>query len=231
MPSTKLPLANISIHPFEKSDLEPAFRLSEAAFADLNELLYTSPLSKTSIEAFLAPRYASFGTEPNSHSFKAVDSETGALAGISRWTIYEEDQEVDKSVSEIVEERLSVRIPERRDDELRKMYTIIQEGKRDLLSVSSAEYTAGKGDGVKYKKRVELENLAVHPDYQGQGIARRLLQWGIEEAARLGLDVHLEATRAGRPVYERMGFEVLRTVPYGGEGGETEVTFMVLPAK
>lgn len=68
----------------------------------------------------------------------------------------------------------------------------------------------------------EVENLAVHPDFQGHGIARSLMEHAIEtlrsEGMRsikvfTGLDVNHEAARR---LYERLGFrDVWHTITYG----------------
>jgi ribosomal protein S18 acetylase RimI-like enzyme len=51
--------------------------------------------------------------------------------------------------------------------------------------------------------------MAVHVDYQGQGIAKRLLFKGLELADEAGEDVYLESTPAAKGLYQRVGFEVL----------------------
>lgn len=51
--------------------------------------------------------------------------------------------------------------------------------------------------------------MAVHPDYQGNGIAKRLLQKICEFADEAGQDVYLESTTAGQSLYKKGGFEVL----------------------
>lgn len=58
----------------------------------------------------------------------------------------------------------------------------------------------------------DVQSMVVHPDYQGQGIAGRLLQRGLEEADRAQQDVYLEGTAAGRRLYLRHGFEDLEDI-------------------
>ena len=49
--------------------------------------------------------------------------------------------------------------------------------------------------------------LATRPEYRGQGIASRLLRWGMERAAEEKVPVFLSSSPAGKSVYERAGFE------------------------
>ena len=56
--------------------------------------------------------------------------------------------------------------------------------------------------------------MCVHPDYQGQGIARRLLQRGLDEVDKYGHDVLLEGTMAARKLYRSCGFEVLEELEF-----------------
>jgi len=37
-----------------------------------------------------------------------------------------------------------------------------------------------------------------------------LIQWGCDKADRDGIDVFLDATPVGRPLYERFGFETVK---------------------
>lgn len=58
----------------------------------------------------------------------------------------------------------------------------------------------------------DIQSMVVHPDYQGQGIAGRLLSRGLEEVDRAGQDIYLEGTAAGRRLYLRHGFEDLEDI-------------------
>lgn len=63
----------------------------------------------------------------------------------------------------------------------------------------------GLADGL----AVVVASMAVHVDYQVQGIAKRLLLKGLELADEAEEDVYLESTPAAKGLYQRVGFEVL----------------------
>jgi ribosomal protein S18 acetylase RimI-like enzyme len=51
--------------------------------------------------------------------------------------------------------------------------------------------------------------MCVDPEYQGQGVGKRLLQRGLEAVDKADQTVFLEATNAGSKLYLNAGFEVL----------------------
>lgn len=56
----------------------------------------------------------------------------------------------------------------------------------------------------------ELDYLAVSPDYQHQGIGSRLVQSGIEQANKLGLEIFLVAMGTNAlTMYQKYGFELI----------------------
>lgn len=53
-----------------------------------------------------------------------------------------------------------------------------------------------------------LDLCVVDPEYQGRGIAKELVRWGIAEAERRGgLELVTEGSIMGRRVYEKLGFK------------------------
>ncbi|GKT51493.1 uncharacterized protein ColSpa_11674 [Colletotrichum spaethianum] len=53
-----------------------------------------------------------------------------------------------------------------------------------------------------------LDMCGVDPKFQGKGIAKKLVQWGLDEAKRRGeLELLLEASTMGRLVYSKLGFK------------------------
>lgn len=56
--------------------------------------------------------------------------------------------------------------------------------------------------------RAYLLNFYTEPEYRGRGIAGKMLKTATSEAARRGIKVvSLHASKFGRPIYERNGFE------------------------
>lgn len=75
----------------------------------------------------------------------------------------------------------------------------------------------------------QLSLLGVHPAFGGRGIAKRLLQFGMDKADQQDLVCYLSASPKGLPVYKKAGFEVVGSdicYPVDPQGGWTE-TFMM----
>lgn len=58
----------------------------------------------------------------------------------------------------------------------------------------------------------DCHTVAVHPDYQGKGVGKQLVQWGLDVSERLKVPVYLESTHEGLPLYERTGFRKLEGI-------------------
>ena len=57
-------------------------------------------------------------------------------------------------------------------------------------------------------KRAHLMNVYTDPDHRGQGIAKTMVNMLIEDAWNKGAtEISLDATKAGRPLYEKLGFK------------------------
>ncbi len=57
-----------------------------------------------------------------------------------------------------------------------------------------------------------LDYLCVPPAFRRRGIASALVQRGLEEAEKLGLDTFVLSMRAGLRVYQKAGFVLLNQV-------------------
>ena len=73
--------------------------------------------------------------------------------------------------------------------------------------------------------------MAVHPDNQGKGIGTALVESGMREAEKMGLDIFVLAFKAGVGVYKRLGFRIEQELiqddsMYGGSG-EYGIYYMI----
>ncbi|KAF2635409.1 acyl-CoA N-acyltransferase [Massarina eburnea CBS 473.64] len=68
--------------------------------------------------------------------------------------------------------------------------------------------------------------VAVHPDYQRQGIGKLITEYGLRVAEQAGLPVYLEASTMGTGLYEKLGFRRVRE-KLVHKGEDVEVPLMV----
>jgi GNAT superfamily N-acetyltransferase len=86
---------------------------------------------------------------------------------------------------------------------------LVQEGERVVAGVGMwlMEFPPHWMDAMPL--RAYLLNFYVEPEFRGCGLAFGLLKATVEEARRRGIKVvSLHASRFGKPLYERNGFEV-----------------------
>ena len=80
-----------------------------------------------------------------------------------------------------------------------------------------------------------LDYLAVHPTNQGKGIGTALVQSGMRQAEKLGLDIFILALEAGMDLYKRLGFyiekEIVQDYSKHGGTGEYRFYFMIYEQK
>ncbi|KAI1372842.1 acyl-CoA N-acyltransferase [Hypoxylon crocopeplum] len=74
-----------------------------------------------------------------------------------------------------------------------------------------------------------LEILGVRKEFQGKGLGKQLLQWGLSRADDAGAEAFLAASPAGAPMYKKYGFDLLETMEI--DDGRRIESFMLRPAK
>lgn len=231
----------ITIVPAAAPDIKTLVHLNTAAFPSTYGILFGDPIKPETIDALTEQRVQTLLKEDESLKsqaggpltkrfflFKAVDDETGQIVGESRWMFYYEDEKLTKTIEEEAAEMASLPAPQMNAEATRAWQRGISTMKRSVLAVPQVPQEEG---GVKeddldkvttLRKRIYLHVLAVHPDHQRKGIGRKLLQWGLDEADKLGLIAYLEASVDGRHLYETTGFKVVKEArldfsPFGKE--------------
>ncbi|KAL2866132.1 GNAT family N-acetyltransferase [Aspergillus lucknowensis] len=228
-------MASFEIHPTTVEDLYETQVVSEAAFGAHLLLIFSGPLSEESRTAITQTRASVFNVDPHARRFKAVDPATGKIIGVCYWTVHAEEEELTKSIEDVVAARMKPDIPERRKEASRAYYTMLTEGKREVLGLPDSVSPSGNGNLGKLKKRIDLDVMLVHPEYQRRGVGSALLNWGIQESKRLELPLFVEASEDGRLLYERSGFQPIKVgVLDSGKldgVGSTSITFMMRPVE
>ncbi|KAK6433236.1 hypothetical protein LTR95_010590 [Oleoguttula sp. CCFEE 5521] len=135
--------------------------------------------------------------------FKAVDSENGKLLGFVRWDL----PDVPSAAILWVEGKLPSVEPEV-EAELKKAkesadWEYIENDLDAPITSAARRWKEGKGYLV-------LDYLAVHPDNSRKGVGTALVEHGLREAAKLGMDVFVHGKDAGLPLYSKCGFELLQ---------------------
>lgn len=132
--------------------------------------------------------------------FKVIDTDLPAddpykrIVGISDWKFYPHQ----RSEEELEEERNETKDdsfpPNANRQMMEEFFGAINEGKKRHLG------------GMPY---VLLHILCTHPKHHRRGVGLMHMQWGFEQAEKMGLPVWLEASAMGRPLYARNGFETV----------------------
>ncbi|KAH7041274.1 acyl-CoA N-acyltransferase [Microdochium trichocladiopsis] len=146
----------------------------------------------------------------------AIDEETGRLVGYARWALPDR----------LVSEWLECQVPAVSKEE-EKQYAARHAGAdwqhRRELDVLDVPVSAMKNRLQGQHEYMELEFLAVHPEFKGQGIASRLVQRGTAKAREMNVRVFVMAFKAAVGLYQRAGFQMLDQIvqddsKFGGPG-------------
>lgn len=203
------------VEPMTYDDIEAALEVRHAAFGpNLYHVWFDRPLSDASKAVMVKQTQQTFGEDPHTHWFKAVDAETNKIIGFCKWRDFVED-----TGPEVMEKDLAPPpmddIPEYNQSNVREFFSKLLDYRRDIMG-SRPFYL--------------LEVLVVHPSHQRKGAGKALCQWGIDEADKHGVEVYVEASEMGKGLYEKLGCKPIKTYHWPGDTSHFD-TMMVRPAK
>ncbi|KAI0541757.1 acyl-CoA N-acyltransferase [Xylaria digitata] len=124
--------------------------------------------------------------DPTSYWQKAVDTETGRIVGGALWNIYEENPFVNPQPPTV---------------------TWFPPGGSRTFVEKVLENHARPRSKAAQKPHIYLFIIFTHPDYQRRGVGQQFIDWGIKKSNEMGVDIYLDSTPYGRPLYEVNGFE------------------------
>ncbi|KAK7752959.1 hypothetical protein SLS62_005118 [Diatrype stigma] len=133
-----------------------------------------------------AIRLHSWHTEdPTSYWQKMVDTDTGGVAGGALWNIHKEKPSTNEHQMEVTW------FP---DDGSRRFA-------EQIVAIHSAPRVR-----IGQRSQVYLFILFTHPDYRRRGIGQKFMDWGMAKADDMGVELFLDSTPIGRPLYDANGF-------------------------
>ncbi|RFU78513.1 acyl- n-acyltransferase [Trichoderma arundinaceum] len=224
-------MAPIVLAPCSLADSEALSRNNMSAFwTDANWVI---SWRNTTLEEHIAsttlryPRRLISDHEISRHQ-KAIDPETGRLLGYARWLLPASNAR--NADGELVwPEALGPAVGPEEEAEIRRVAAAAP-----WNPINDSDPLDSKIKEVKERllqKKPYMYYLAVHPENQGKGVGSLLIQSGMKQAEKLGLDIFIVAFRGGWGVYSRHGFRVEEELIqddsiYGGPG-EYAMRFMI----
>ncbi|TID17097.1 acyl-CoA N-acyltransferase [Venturia nashicola] len=205
----------LEIHPITADDTVDLLEWGHIHYAAFSPwpvgCMWNREPSPESYASLAATRRKNLLSNPNSRVFKCIDTSlNNKLIAVAEWSVQTEE-----ATREQLEKTLVCRppFPEENRAARESFMQGIFRSRREVLGT---------------QPHVELDVLVTHPDHHRRGAGSLLIQWGVDEMDRLGLIGYLEGSMAGRPLYEKFGFEGVRELvwdsrPYGGTGIDTHI--------
>ncbi|KAF2280785.1 acyl-CoA N-acyltransferase [Westerdykella ornata] len=213
----------LQLKPMTPSDIPSFVALGAAAFrSGMASLLHPEPHTPEQIQSDIDRHLNTMKNETDAHYLKVVDSELvnddgtkGKMIAGAKWRI---------NLQERSEEVVKAQMRKIGEDEK------VTDAYRDF----SAWLEGMRWKWMGTKPFFFLHILCTHPDHHRRGAGGMLVRWGIEQADKEGLPTYLEASEAGKPLYERLGFEEVEVKlydlsKYGAEGIETNTVMIRKP--
>ncbi|MCJ1289374.1 hypothetical protein MMC34_000906 [Xylographa carneopallida] len=137
----------------------------------------------------------SLSTNPTAHFLKAVDDNTGAILGWGEWLVMDQGLYVEEKADD-----------SKWESEAEREWAGVLWAPLGAVRAQAAERAGGRF--------LLLNLLCVDPEYQRSGAGTALMRWGTKIADERGVEAILEATPAGRHLYEQNGFEVVEQMKW-----------------
>lgn len=106
---------------------------------------------------------------------------------------------------------------------------------KELYEFFFGSLDKARNEAMKGKKHFLMAVLAVMPEYQRMGVGGKLLEWGLQEADREGVECWIDASPFGLGLYKKFGWKEVSYLDvelgkWGGEEGKVRRTVnMVRP--
>jgi GNAT superfamily N-acetyltransferase len=204
-------MAYLEISAFQTSELSQFPTITTLAFQTGLGHLLTGPSTTENIDT-LTRKCVEAEKDPHVRFVKATDP-TGQIVACAKWLVYQEGN-TEEELNEMF------KMPTTFPDTWNPIFEYLNDNRRKTM-VRRPYYF--------------LSILATHPEHHRKGAGRKLVKWGTDLADEQGIECYLEASIEGRPLYERLGFRVVKETSfsledYGRPDLGTDVNYIMIRA-
>ena len=209
-------MMGLRVEPLKLNELDDYIKLYWDAFEPLSvnmimPMIYPRGLQPDLMDLLRQRMLRQTNGDPGSSCFCAKDTSSDKIIGVSWWELNDHPPQTKEGIDAIFQQEL----------EARKYEPAVEGVHSDLDKVYFRTAFYSELETVNGRPYMTLRLLATHANHQRRGVGSLLVKHGLERADRLGLPVYLDSTASGKPLYERLGFEVtgefpLNCLDYGG---------------
>ncbi|KAL1882194.1 hypothetical protein Daus18300_000680 [Diaporthe australafricana] len=196
--------------PMEEADLKEAVRIEIWGNPedDMQRVLFERDRTPEAVASLLERRQKTFLHDQHSTFLKVIDPTTRGMMAWATWHYCPAMTE-----DEVAQGPVAFEWP------LPQWYGTLHEYRYEVM---------------KGRPHYLLGMIVTSPDYRRRGAASLLVRWGIHRADERGVEIYLESSMAGKPLYEKFGLRALKVFDFdmaqlGYEGIDTH-TCMLRPA-
>lgn len=197
----------LQLLPLEESEVPAYVGIIGDAFAGgLNDLFYPHGYSDDARAMTTENTLKSWRKHPEKiRKLKVIDTDLptdgkyGQIIAVSDWEFYPKDRSDEELLEEEAEGKDRKLPPGSNEECMTAFFKALKETKKQHLGG---------------KAHIRCHILTTLPHHHRRGAGAMALNWGFEQADKLGIPVWLEASPMGRPLYERVGFETVGWLPF-----------------
>ena len=204
-----MPQVELKVEPLQSDEIDDFYDVMWSAFGPPDAemvfpLVYPNGLTPDLLERLRKRLLNATNNDVGSLCFTAKDARTGKMVGISQWEYH---MEPPQSLEEI----------KAQSDKAREQKASLPPVEGTNHALDDAFFEAIVDELPKAaggKPYLELRLLGTRPEYHRCGAGSLLVRNGLKKADELGLPTLLMGGKYGRPLYERLGFEIIRPFPF-----------------
>jgi GNAT superfamily N-acetyltransferase len=181
----------------ELGDCSEWMRIRKIAYqGPTNLIVHHRPVSDESLAEVVEERKKELNA-PGAFHWKVVDVETGKMMTAAKFELHNVGMEKPaKPVDEVATSKDPRFVPpEVNMPALMALLGLLGQARKEVMGE---------------RPYLMLDTLSTLPEYRRRGAAALLVKWGAKKADELGIELYLTSSMVARPLYEKMGFVLVK---------------------